>query len=291
MGTQALEPHLLIEVDPDHYLPDITLKRQLLEEDHSTYFRGSLETLPLQWETLELLLPIMAQRYPDFFVLTLRGSSWRWQNKLLAQTTEFTLGDTTSLPLAPLDWLGRQIQEDLLILDDDPNRGMPLVAGQLCFPNDWCLDDKLGQSFLTIHQPVPLLEEQIGRSCMLLLERLKIGRPVWRTNWAFKTTSRLNLTPYFVEEQRQNCQQITSDTIGERCLLRMERQTLSRLPRTRGILFTVHTYQAPICEEVHTREHVQRMINVLETTPESMKRYKSIQAFYEPLIAYLQAQL
>jgi len=35
----------------------------------------------------------------------------------LGETTTFTPGDAATLPLAPLDWVGRQVQEDLLVLD------------------------------------------------------------------------------------------------------------------------------------------------------------------------------
>jgi len=102
---------------------------QLLTEEHATYFQGSPETFPLQWETLEMLLPLMAQDYPEYFTLQISGQQWHWQNRLLDCEDVFVLNDAASLPLAPLDWLGRQVQEDLLLMQDDPAKGMPLVAG------------------------------------------------------------------------------------------------------------------------------------------------------------------
>jgi dimethylamine monooxygenase subunit A len=291
MGTQALDPKLIIEVDQAHYQEEMALKARLLAEDHDYYVRAPAGTLPLQWEVLELILPLLARRYPEYFTLTIVGQRWHWQNRLLGQENAFIFGEAETLPGSPLEWLGCQVQEDLLIMQDDVANGMPLVAGHLCFPNDWCLEDKLGQSFLRIHEPVPLFAEQLGRSATLLLERLKVGRPVWRTNWSFKGSSRLNLAPRFAEEQRQSRQQITAATIGERCFLRIERQTLARLPKTRGVLFTVHTYQAPVKEEVYDREHVQWMVRALQTTPAAMMRYKDIASFYELLLDYLQQQL
>jgi hypothetical protein len=269
----------------------MALKRQLLTAEYTTYFQGPPETLPLQWETVETLLPLMAQDYPDYFTLRVTGQCWHWENRLLGCKEDFVLYDAASLPLAPLDWLGRQVQEDLLLMQDDPAKGMPLVAGQLCFPNDWCLADKIGQSFLLIHAPVPLFAEQIGRSSLQLLERLKVGRPVWRTNWGFKGSARLNLTPHFAAEQQESYREITAANIGARCRLRTERQTLSRLPRTRAVLFTVHTYQAPIMDEVEDREHVELMLMALQTMPDAMMRYKNILPFYQLLIDYLQEHL
>ena len=289
MGTQALKQELIIEVDTEHYQEELAYKEKLLAQDHAYYCQTPAETLPLQWETLELLLPQMAQRYPACFTLTIHGSRWHWQNMLLNQETSFVLGEPASLPVAPLDWLGRQVQEDLLLLADEPSEGIPLVAGHLCFPNDWCLCDKMSQSFLTIHQPVPLFAEQIGRSSQLLLERLKVGRPVWRVNWAFKATSRLDLTPRTTAEQREASRQLMLCNIGERCFLRIERQTLSRLPHTRAILFTVHTYQTPVSTVVRNTDHARRILAALQTIPESMLHYKGMQGFSDLLLTYVQA--
>jgi hypothetical protein len=198
-------------------------------------------------------------------------------------------GEQHSLPLPPLDWLGRQVQEDLLILDSTKTEGIPLVAGQLCFPNAWCLADKLGQSFLDIHNDVPQFEKYLGRSSMLLLEQLKTGRPVWRVNWAIKSTSRLNLTPRFYHEVQQSYQNLTKENIGKHCFLRIERQALSRLPKTHGILFTIHTYQDSIENVSRSSEDAHRMANVIRTTPEDILVYKGIAPFGDMLLYYLES--
>jgi hypothetical protein len=176
------------------------------------------------------------------------------------------------------------MQEDLLILSGNATNGMPLVAGQLCFPNGWCLDDKMGKSFLGIHDEVPLFAHYLGHSSILLLERLKPERPVWRVNWSLKATPRLNLTPHFFAEEQQH---LTPENIGMRCFLRLERQTLSRLPQTDCILFTIHTYQAPLDMVVESADVARRIAVVVRTMPEEMLRYKGIASFLDPLLAYL----
>jgi hypothetical protein len=198
------------------------------------------------------------------------------------------MGDSASLPLPPLDWVGRQMQEDLLILSGNAEDGMPLVAGQLCFPNGWCLDDKMGKSFLGIHHEVPLFAHHLGRSSSLLLERLKPERPVWRINWSLKATPRLNLIPRFFAEERQA--HLTPANIGACCFLRLERQTLSRLPRTGCILFTIHTYQAPLDAVVESADVARRIAGVVRTVPEEMLLYKGIASFLDPLLTYLAAK-
>lgn len=41
-------------------------------------------------------------------------------------------------------------------------------------------------------------------------------------------------------------QPVTAENAGERLCTRMERETLSRLPRTRATLFTIRTYMKPL---------------------------------------------
>ncbi len=287
MGVQPLNSGCLIEIDREHYQSELMLKNELLRDAYSDYFQAMLGTEPLQWDVVELLLQNMATHYPHYFTLIKNGNRWTWHNQLLNQETCFVFGESGSLPFPPLDWVGRQVQEDLLLLRSTEDGSMPLVAGQLCFPNAWCLDDKMEQSFLDIHRSVPLFAEHIGRSSSLLLQRLKIGRPVWRVNWSFKATSRLNHTPQYHDEELQLAREITRENIGERCFVRIERQALTRLPRTNAVLFTVHTYQSPLALVVDNADAAQRIFNVLKTTPEEMITYKSMNSYIDVLLSYL----
>src|SRR5690348_10602564 len=128
MKVQALNDKSLIEIDEECYRDELALKNELLGDEYDQYFRALPGTEDLQWGVIELLLPNMVYLYPQHFELTIAGRHWTWCNRLLGQETQFILGDSDSLPLAPLDWLGRQVQEDLLVLSGDTTRGMPLVA-------------------------------------------------------------------------------------------------------------------------------------------------------------------
>ncbi|HEY0756954.1 MAG TPA: DUF3445 domain-containing protein [Ktedonobacteraceae bacterium] len=290
LGVQALDSGCLIEIDEELYQQELVLKNALLQAAHHDYFQALPDSEEAQWEVVALLLQNMAEHYPRYFTCMQDGKNWLWRNHLLAEETRFVLGERASLPCSPLDWVGRQMQEDLLILRRTDAEGMSLVAGQLCFPNAWCLDDKMQQSFVAIHQSVPFFAEYLGRSSSLLLQRLKAGRPVWRLNWSFKTTARLNQTPHFHHEEVQAARQITRENAGERCFLRIERQGLVRLPVTNAVLFTIHTYQAPLAQVVTTADYAQRMYNVVKTMPAEMHLYKAIAPFADSLLEYLASQ-
>lgn len=301
MNARALATDCLIEVD-DHYRAELALKDAILAADHRSACQTPPATEAMQWEALELLLPNMARHHPHHFALDAapgppsalsagqgRGR-WVWTNRLLDAETAFTPGDPASLPLPPLDWLGRQVQEDLLLLDG-AQPGAPLVAGHLCFPAGWSLDDKMGRSFLAIHGPVPLFAARIGRSADLLMQRLKPGHPVGRVGWSLTTDGDLDHSPA-TAARRQTPHEITLDNAGERCFLRLERQTFSRLPRTRAVLFTIHTYRAPvaavIAEDAPAR--ARRLAAALRAMPPAIRDYKDITPFATALLAYLEAR-
>lgn len=230
--------------------------------------------LEIDEEQLALKLALLGAD-PAFHFQALPGT------EMLQREAAQELGFANPPPENALDWTGRQMAEDLLLLSGTP--GYPLVAGQLCFPNDWCLAGKLGRSIFEVHGPVPGFASTAGEATLKLFDKLKPERPVWRVNWAIKVTRRLDLPPLVNATFEAAKQEVTAANAGERCFFRIERQTLTRLPS--GILFTVKTSVAPI----HTLEAAEReaLAITLRTTPPEMLAYKGLTPFAAPLMAYL----
>ena len=117
MGGRTLgarEP--LCDVD-EHYLEEVRLKAHLLETDPDYYFSGGAATLAAQWDVLELVLNDLSTHDPQRFELSKNGDAWRFSNHVLEQHTEFRFGDARTLSLEPLDFAGRQVQEDLVLVE------------------------------------------------------------------------------------------------------------------------------------------------------------------------------
>lgn len=289
VGARPLGDEPLIDLDQHEYAADLGLKDLILAEDHPYYFKALPGSEPAQWETIEQVLPALAAAYPASFILEQDGERWIWRNRLRSATTLLVMGDGASLPYAPLDWLGRQVQEDLLLLAGDPAAGFPLIAGQLCFPNHWCLDEKIGLPLLAIHAPVPGYAEQVGRPTDMLLERLKPGRPVWRRNWSVVVSAQLNLSSRYGAEMAQRKAAITAANAGEHCYFRTERQTLSRMPRGGAVLFTIRTHAAPIAALAADRAWAARFLALLRSTPHATLAYKGMAPYLDALLVYLEA--
>lgn len=274
----------LIEVELEKYGAELRLKAEIIASDPAYYCQCPPSAEPLVWETLELLLPDMARAWPQFFTLTQDGGHWTWTNRLLGTTTRFAPGDAASLPFSPLDWLARQMQEDLILMA--PNRDGELVCagGHLCFASGWSLGEKMGQSLSSIHEVVPGFAETLGRPADLLTQRLKPGRPVARWNWTLSPTDRLNLAPALADDWTPARRQITPENAGERCRLRLEYQTLSRLPSTSGVLFTIHTFLRPVAPDAAS---ARRLASAVRAMPPALRDYKGLTPYADALLAFL----
>lgn len=287
MGTAPLrEGERLIEPDA-RYEAEISLKRNLLAADPGYYSQAPPETEAAQWDVLETVLDDLARYDPTQFFLEKTGDTWHWHNRRLNEETRFVVGKAASLPLPPLDWVGRQTQEDLLVLS-----GGILVAGQLCFANDWSLGEKLGKPFLEIHTPVGPVIAPMLSAAQTLLERLT--RPVWRLNWSFKLSDQLDQSTRHHAALKADFARILpilgTENLGERVWVRVERQTLSRLPRSGGILFSVRTFQSPLAVEAADPDRAARMLAVLRSAPVELLEYKSVTPFLGMLVEYLEGR-
>jgi hypothetical protein len=291
IGTSPLPgTDQLIECD-EHYLAEVAIKRNLLNEDRHYYFRADADTLACQWEVVEIVLNNLMSTDPDHFKLVKDGNHWLWENKLLNEKHSFEFGKEGTLPLAPLDWVGRQIQEDLLIL----NQQMILIAGQLCFPSGWDLNEKMNKHFLEVHGPLPSLTSPMIGTASKFIERIPIGKAFQRNNWGFRISDQLDLSARHIEDYKRQLLLVAAgmneENAGEKIFIRVEHQTLSRLPKTGFILFTIHTHQNKLAEEVKDEKRAKILYSFLTTVPQAILEYKVMTPFASTLIAYLKNRL
>jgi hypothetical protein len=149
--------------------------------------------------------------------------------------------DGVVVPLGgpPLAVAGRLVQEDLVILERaDGEAEHRLTAAVLCFPSNWTLAQKLGMPLVRIHLPVDAYDETVARRVQRLFDAIHPGAPLMRAN----------LIPYAQASLHSPRPEFSrhSPGPGEVRFVRVERQTLLRLPETRAVVFSIHVYQVPL---------------------------------------------
>lgn len=147
-----------------------------------------------------------------------------------------TRPDSTQVPIDPANPLltaARLVQEDLVILEHNGTEHA-LTAAALCFPASWSLAEKSGHGLLRIHEPVDEYDPNIARRVQRLFDALRPEQPLMRANWLQYEDA--DLYQPRREDDRRNKEAPTKPYI------RVERQTLLRLPQSQAVVFFIHTY-------------------------------------------------
>ncbi len=135
-------------------------------------------------------------------------------------------------PGQPLLTLGRLVQEDLCLLQEDGAEHV-LTGAILCFPASWTLAQKIGRPLLAIHAPVPAYDAGLARRVQRLFDAIRPEQPLWRMNYLTYDDPTLH-QPRREGERRPRPE--------GHVFVRCERQVLLRLPQTRAVVFSIHTY-------------------------------------------------
>jgi dimethylamine monooxygenase subunit A len=272
MGLKALDLREWIEVD-EHFEGQLAERRRMLDQRRDEVLGALPESAAGEAEVLELLLDHLPQRFPEHF---------RRTNGELANRVTGERFDLAAWGEAPLELAGRLVQEDFCLLQRH-GPAYRLVAGVLCFPSHWRLADKLGRPLEVIHEPVPGFAAGLAVTVDRFFANLQVARPVWRLNWSLVDTPQLFLPP----EHRAERKAIAAERAGEQLWLRVERQTLRRLPRSGDVLFGIRTHLAPLAAAVDGPAAARALAARVREMPPAMAAYKGIAAIRDPLLAWL----
>ncbi|KAK9837548.1 hypothetical protein WJX84_001345 [Apatococcus fuscideae] len=82
---------------------------------------------------------------------------------------------------------------------------------------------------------------------------------------------------------------VTAENAGERLIIRSERETLTRLPKTHAILSTIRTYRRPLSELQADPEQAARLAAAIRALPPDVQDYKGLKAVGQAALDYLDA--
>jgi len=231
-----------------------------------------------QDEALMLLADHLPERYPAIY------ARMGPQIDVVPAFRRIRLDD----PLMPRLLLASNlVQEDLVILQKRED-GWTVTAGALAFPSSWRLSDKLGKPMHDVHGPVPDFNAGTRNAMMIerMFDNLKPEMPVMRWNWSLYGDDMLHHP-----EAGNGGRRFGEGEIAEHVYLRVERQTLRKLPQSGAILFTIRIYIDPLealDSHAEGRTIAQALIDqVNELTPEQLA-YKGLAGEKDSVIGRLQ---
>jgi hypothetical protein len=164
-----------------------------------------------------------------------------------------------------LQAIARQIEPDLILMDQPSQR---LIAGAVCFPSSWNPANWLNSTIHDIHKVVPKLNPQIGVMIARFLTELKPGKAFQRANWSFTRSAELNYHPAL------NRPTLDPSVCLEEVHLRIEHQLFTAIEG--AILMGIRIQPIPLLSLAEDRTLWGNLIQVLETIPEDVARYKNL---------------
>ncbi|KAI6093420.1 hypothetical protein F4821DRAFT_80861 [Hypoxylon rubiginosum] len=238
MALKSTTPSELITID-QNYLTRIR-ERQVTMTKHANHALGCI---PCGIEAVQevytyLLEDYLPARYPTIF----SRDEKMFHNRVTGISLPLLPPDD---PVAALRSLGETVEDDLFFLRETPE-GHQCTAFVCCCPSGFDPAAKIGKLLKDIHGPVPSYEK-IGPSMERYFSRLEVGKSACRVNWSVTTNPVLfNVSGNHVNEGDQVEEDMDIDI--DKAYVRMELQTLTRMPKTRAILFSFKTYLCPVKE-------------------------------------------
>ena len=264
------------------------IPEQILPQVIGENFRHRLGTFPVEisnWLsrdaetelTINLKKKLLSTRRDEVVALRPGGDD-------VAQEAAQIVSQWAGVELA-LRGIDALVEASLLVADDlavlqpvkspDGAEQMLLTAAVVCCPSRWMLSEKMGQDMLAIHAPVAKYAEHVGAAVDTYFERITAEKTVWRSNWIIQDH------PALFQPRIPSAPLVKSP---DQLWIRMERQTLRRLPKTGGILFTIRGYQQPLPEYLsRSKEIASNIRTMLERLPDDVAQYKSV-LLYRPAI-------
>jgi hypothetical protein len=221
IGVRPLEPARWIEPD-DRLEAYLAEKQELFANRRDDVFAAHDDTHDSQREIRDMLVDYLTRHHPQLY--RSGGAAIH-----IAPGKRTVVLDEATPPLMQAAGL---IQDDLAIMrrDDD---GWRLAAAAICFPSTWVLREKFDRTLAEIHVPVPGFAGDMERRVTRIFDNLRKGAPVERFNWSIYNNDALH-------------HPLPNTTASDAAFIRVERQTLMKMPRSGDILFTIRVLIDPL---------------------------------------------
>ncbi|WP_099865438.1 heme-dependent oxidative N-demethylase family protein [Pararhizobium haloflavum] len=232
IGLKPLDLTAWFEIDQDLGRYQGEKERLWADNRHQVYAQTE-GSLPAQNEALRLISRQLPIQRPDIYQRA--GELMR-----VSERVTVDLADDASPPL----WRAARLVPDDLVIMQKHDDGWRLTAASLSFPSSWSLREKFDRPIQDIHETVPAFGRGTRNAMLIdrIFDNLQPDHPVWRLNWSIYPDDRLHHPKTKTERGSDFVPQVEPGST----FIRVEKQTLHRLPQTGAILFTIRIYVDPL---------------------------------------------
>ncbi|KAL1310771.1 hypothetical protein AAFC00_001019 [Neodothiora populina] len=293
LGLRSMNWDEWIELD-NHYLKYHEDKKRRIAERGEKCFRTADDPKVFDGavELLEELCGYLPERYPSMFKKTDVGMDNIVTNESFdIRRDVLTCNGNKEDPMC---MAARMTQDDLAIMFEKEDGQYYLLAGAILLAGFWKLEDKLGMPLSEIHTSgnVPGYKEKLEKGMLNFFRRVKPDGPVQRNNYFIQVDDQLPWSSSIGSEDADDASWATAeaDKAIEHHFFRSERQSLRRLPRSGGVVFTIRTYFLPMTEICKEPYVPGRLASAIRSWGEDVSKYKGKEKYKNVLLKYLDEQ-
>jgi hypothetical protein len=192
------------------------------------------------------------------------------------------LGEVEPPPdLPPLYAAARRTPDDLCLMEKRDG-AWRLTALSLSAGSFFAAEEVLGRSLAELHGPVTGFAERLLVRVQRIFEGLRPELVLERRNWTLLNSAEL-FTPS-PAPIRARIPEIAPSEAGRVLHLRVERQTLRRLPETGAALFTIRVWLAPLESLAEDPVRLAAFAQAWDAAPPAFRAYKRLD-LYDDLVA------
>jgi hypothetical protein len=203
--------------------------------------------------------------------------------ELVAAATR--IEDRPDLP--PLYAAARCVADDLCLMEKCDG-AWTLTALSLSAGSFFTAAEALGKRLDALHGPVPGFQDRFGARVQRMFDALPEPALVERRNWTVVNSDALHAPD--VAAIRARVGEIVPAEAGDRLFLRMERQTLRRLPRTGGVLFTIRIWRHPLAALRERPGQLAAFARAWRAAEPAFRAYKGLSPYDALVESFLAAE-
>lgn len=290
MGLRTMQWDDWIELD-NEYIKYHSLKAARIAERGEKCCKTAPEAWDAAVELLEELCTYLPERYPTLFQ-PLKDGIQGVKNLATGETIDIK-GRLEVNKEDPMQVCARLVQDDLAIMIERPDGQYYLLAGAILLAGFWRLEDKFGLPLSEIHTSgdVPQYKERLEKGMLNMFKRLQPEKPVLRNNYFIQVDGNLAWSESLGSEDEEGINWASAGMVQGvgKVHFRSERQSLRRLSRSGGIVFTIRTYFHPITEICKEPFVPGRMASAMRSWGDDVSHYKGKAQYAHAVLEYLDA--
>ncbi|MGB0453746.1 MAG: heme-dependent oxidative N-demethylase subunit alpha family protein [Bacteriovoracaceae bacterium] len=228
----------VFQVDPEFYTLYHDSKTKMRKDHPELFYHSNINEKTLE-RISEYLLNLLSKEYPHFFEYQKREGSHFVNNKIINKESSFEREKNHFIDL--FDFFAMNVQEDFALVNVSHSH-LTTDLIHLSHPNEWTAKWGIGKTFDELHLRIQDIDKVIKYP-------EKVFMRIKDQNFQFERLGAMTLTtwPNILRLPEYEEKPLAED---QRIYLRFERQTLSYIPETDYLLFTIRPYIKDFTKEI-----------------------------------------